>query len=127
MLTHCFLHTQQSQQELDDRRVCMQGAKKRLDFQGRPSSAPYAAQQQAAEAASEKAASVVSCATAAGQELYERGMQMKQRQEQLRQQLRQASPAAACRTTSVPPLHTLASAVTYCSSFCLHMTLAVAV
>ena len=39
---------------------------------------------------------MVSCATAAGQELYERGMEMKQRQEQLRQQLRSVRAHAAC-------------------------------
>lgn len=77
---------------------CLQSAKKRLEFRDskRPSTAPYAAQQQqqqqqAADAASESAASGMSCATAAGRELYERGMEMKHRQEQIREQLRKAS------------------------------------
>ena len=77
---------------------CLQGAKKRLEFRDskRPSTAPYAAQQQqqqqqAADAASESAVSGMSCATAAGRELYERGMEMKHRQEQIREQLRKAS------------------------------------
>ena len=77
----------------------LQGAKKRLEFHGskRPSTAPYAAQQQqqqqqqAADAVSEGGASGMSCATAAGRELYERGMEMKHRQEQIREQLRKAS------------------------------------
>lgn len=46
---------------------------------------------QAADTVSEGAASAMSCATAAGRELYERGMEMKQRQEQIREQLRKVS------------------------------------
>ena len=86
-------------------RSCLQGAKKRLEFRDskRPSTAPYAAQQQqqqAADAASEGAGSAMSCATAAGRELYERGMEMKHRQEQIREQLRKAS-GTRCVTTNM--------------------------
>lgn len=71
----------------------MQGAKKRLDFpeNKRPTTAPGAAQLQQDEADSECSGSTVSRVTGRGQQLYERGMEMKLRQEQIRQQLIQVS------------------------------------
>ena len=47
------------------------------------------------EADSECSASVASRATGRGQQLYERGMEMKHRQEQIRDQLRQVCPGIA--------------------------------
>ena len=67
----------------------MQGAKKRLDFPGnkRPTTAPGAGGLQEEQADSECSDSAVSRVTGRGQQLYERGMEMKLRQEQIRQQL----------------------------------------
>ena len=79
----------------------MQGAKKRLEFaEGkRPATASdlsrLQGQQQQDEADSECSASVASRATGRGQQLYERGMEMKHRQEQIRDQLRQVCPGIA--------------------------------
>lgn len=73
----------------------LQGAKKRLNFpEGkRPTTASELGrlqrQQQQEEDTSECAASVASRATDRGQQLYERGMEMKYRQEHIRDQLRQ--------------------------------------
>jgi hypothetical protein len=81
----------------------MQGAKKRLEFaEGkRPATASDLSrlqrQQQQDEADSECSASVASRATGRGQQLYERGMEMKHRQEQIRDQLRQVCPCIAAQ------------------------------
>ncbi|KAL0040299.1 hypothetical protein WJX77_002656 [Trebouxia sp. C0004] len=79
--------------------LASKGAKKRLEFgEGkRPTTASDLSrlqrQQHQEEADSECSASVASRATGRGQQLYERGMEMKNRQEQIRDQLRQAELA----------------------------------
>ena len=69
----------------------MKGAKKQLDFAGgpRPTTASDRARSQQRQEGvdSECSASVTSRATGHGLELYERGMEMKHRQEQIRDQL----------------------------------------
>lgn len=57
----------------------------------RPITAPGAGRVQQDEADSECSGSVASRATGRGQQLYERGMEMKLRQEQIRQQLIQVT------------------------------------
>ena len=99
--------------------MLLQGAKKRLDFpEGkRPATASDIGRLQQEEADSECSGSVASRATGRGQELYERGMEMKLRQQQIRDQLKQVT-FWAHRKTLLACMHMLLDVSSYTDGSC---------
>lgn len=82
-------------------------------------------QQQQEEADSECSASVASRATGRGQQLYERGMEMKHRQEQIRDQLRQVCQPEHHNMSPLTAMHNIVVSIRSGQTTCIVAVLSV--